>query len=150
MYKKGNNDMSEIQAKEVIRVEELRLNELWLEFLENNTLWFLLKEIPEEIIEKLKTANFMKMSKYMNNLDAEEGDVLHWDIRLTFAYKGEWICLYRPETDPEWECCDESYTSKGSAELIEEFEEVFSDETIDVVLNHFLKVVLNEEYKLNI
>lgn len=140
-----------METQDVLIKNEKDLTKIWMGFLEDYKLYFLMKELDNEYVEEMKKYSFIKFDKYMDDLGIGDGN-MYWRIIVTFKYKGEELSLDAQETEIEWH--DYAYNKKNSEaegeEANEHFEEMFTHRNRKIILDAFLNDILSPTYNLGI
>jgi len=134
-----------------VKLEALKeLNNMWLEFLEENKFYFLLSDSNNEAIDKMKTYEIMGIEKHFRNSGSIE-DRNHWVVNIVFKKGNECFTMDTSEHSVRWDFINYStIESKGNNNFYHEFESLFNRKECNQFLNNFLFDVLNVSLKLNL
>lgn len=129
-----------------VEVDSQELNQLWLTYLEEYKLAFLMQDIDSEYIDALKDFEFIYLFKYTDDLGTGI-DWLFWTVSLKFKYKDEIFILKAQETDRDWLISDWE-NAESEDEDVEHIRDVLSICHTNDVIDQFMKEILNSKYRL--
>ena len=142
---------NKFRKNEAVKLESLKeLNDIWIQFLEENKFYFLLSNSTNKTVDKMKTYEIIEIKKHYRNSGSVE-DKDYWVIDFVFKKGNECFTMDTSEHSIRWDFINYSTIGeKGENDFYHEFESLFNRKECSKILNDFLFDVLNVNLKLNL
>lgn len=142
---------NKVRKNSPVKLEALKeLNDMWIEFLEENKFYFLLCDSSSEVINKMKTYEIIELEKEFCK-SGFIGEKDYWVVKLVFKKGNECFTMDTTEHSTRWDFINYSTIENvGNKDFYHEFESLFNRKECSQFLNNFLFDVLNMSFKLNL